>query len=118
MGAMTWSGLTPDQAMRLDRELHKSVTLRIPYAQVAWDTHVEYSRRCAVLLSSNDLRGALDAAEISAAALLIHERERARELERQARTIVHQDEARRVRSERPRAVAAKARRAQRQATRT
>lgn len=81
-----WHGLTGEQACRLADEL-AAVT------KDAWEVHSAYARRAAAALVGNDLRGALDAAELSLAALAIWQRERSSEVVREAQAIVNEHPA-------------------------
>lgn len=54
----------------------------------AWDVHVEYARRAAVLLAGSDVRAALRAADVSVEALRLSHGYRPREVEGQGDAIV------------------------------
>jgi hypothetical protein len=63
-----WQGLTTAQTHELDQALLLPQRRGMTRAEAWIDVRDEYARRCATLLVSNDLRGALTSAEISAAA--------------------------------------------------
>lgn len=53
----------------------------------AWDVHVEYARRAAVLLAGSDVRAALRAADVSVEALRLSHGYRPREVEGQVEAV-------------------------------
>ncbi len=85
-----WTGLTGAQGVVLSEYLGKPFQLGRPTGQAAWDAHLEFARRTAVLLVANDLHGAIDAAEVAAAALRIAESQSARESISKTNTIIDQ----------------------------
>lgn len=94
-----WSGLTPTQALQLSDALGQPAELLKTRREAVWDVHSAFSRRAAVALGSNDLRGALDAAEIACAALRLWSCEGPTEVEGEGEAVVHQHPAAALRSE-------------------
>lgn len=68
-----YNGLSPRQSLELQDALGTPARLSMTSGDAARDVHDEYARRTVVLLSSNDLLGALDAAALATAARLIYE---------------------------------------------
>lgn len=64
-----WSGLTASEALELADALTAPRPADIPPDPGTWTVYLEYARRAAAALVSNDLHGALRAAEIAAVAL-------------------------------------------------
>lgn len=73
--------------MELDEAERAAALLAKPGSGVAWEVHTDFSRRAAIALAGNDLRGALHAAELAVAALRSFEAQHAREIERELKTI-------------------------------
>lgn len=70
-----WSGLTSAQALTLSDYLSQPSAIATTAPEAFWEAHTTFARRAAMALVGNDLRGALDSAEVSAAALLLWQRE-------------------------------------------
>jgi replication-associated recombination protein RarA len=63
-----WQGLQPHQSAELDTAILQPHRRGLRRSEAFQSIADEYAKRCALLLVSNDLRGAMNAAEISAAA--------------------------------------------------
>ena len=86
-----WSGLTRSQSLELSDALSDPTVTALPQEKALWRVHVAYCRRAAGALVANDLRGALRAAEIAAAALVLHDRQGASEVVRERHRVIHED---------------------------
>lgn len=64
-------GLSPRQSLELQEQIGSPPRMSMTIIDAARDVANTYARRTVVLLSSNDLLGALDAAAISTAADMI-----------------------------------------------
>jgi len=85
-----WTGLTTAEAHELDQAQRRAKITAEDDEEASWSVHVDYSRRAAALLAGNDLRGALQAAEIAAAALRAFEAERSRNVQRELQAVVRE----------------------------
>jgi hypothetical protein len=99
IGRSPWTGLTPAQSLTLADELTRPENIGRERAEVLWDVHTTFSRRAAVALGSNDLRAALDAAEVACVALRLWQRERAPDVEGEGQPVIDQDPAATLRAE-------------------
>lgn len=88
-----WSGLTGAQSLTLADALSAQLGAVETAEQAAWRAHETFARRAALALVGNDLRGALDAAEISAAALRLWQREGPTDVPGERQAVVHQHPA-------------------------
>ncbi len=85
-----WTGLSPRQSLTLTDALSEGIPAGEERLAAAWRVHETFARRAAMALVGNDLRSALDAAEVSAAALSLWRRYGAPDVVGQSETIVHQ----------------------------
>jgi hypothetical protein len=88
-----WSGLTASQSLELADALGSPARVGLGRAEALWDVHVAYSRRAAAALVSNDLHGAIRAAEIAAAAQALQVRQVPADVPGERETVVDEHPA-------------------------
>lgn len=88
-----WHGLTGSEALELEEELSRPENLARERDEALWSAHLVFCRRAAAALSGNDLRGALRAADIAAAALLLQRGQVLADVPGQAHAVVDQHPA-------------------------
>lgn len=88
-----WTGLTASEALELSDHLTRPENTAREPAEALWDAHVTYARRAVAALVGNDLRGALRAADLSSAALVLRDRYDAADVQHQAHAIVDEHPA-------------------------
>lgn len=81
----TWNSLTRSQMMELEEQLRRPENHDKPISEIYEEIARLYADRCASMLNDNDLRGALNAAELCAASKVMAKRQIAAEQRAQER---------------------------------
>jgi len=70
-----WHGLTGRQALEVADTLSMPEYLTLVHHEALWLLHITYARRATAALAGNDLRNAIDCAEMATAVFHLWERE-------------------------------------------